>query len=328
MHRGTLKAGARGWSRRLAGLAAAVVAALAGASLAANWADDQVLPKSDRLIATISPAARIGASFFDLRFSSHEVRPAPSNSEIKLARLLFAQTPTYTYESGSRTAESEPAEREPAQAQTEPDQSEGAQTAQATIPLPRPRPSDTSVIPRDIAIDHPDDPTVLEKLSSMFKYRLTLASLTPSEGIFARKPDLTVLGYDNETAVYDISAHMVYLPDGSKLEAHSGLGGTRDDPNHVSEHQVGATPPAVYQLKLREQLFHGVQALRMEPVEGSALGRTGLLVHSYMLGPNGDSNGCVSVRDYDSFLAAYQKGTFKRLAVVTSIAAATRQSSL
>ena len=332
MHSGTLNAGARGRSRRLAGLAAAVAVALAGASVAANWVDDEVLSKSDR--STLSPAARIGASFFELRFSAHELRrAAASDAQMKLAKLLFAQAPTY--QNWSRLLENAPADSEPAQVESEPDQSEGAQTAQAVIPLPRPRPSEASVLPReiaidhhDIAIDHPEDPTVLEKLSSMFKYRLTLASLTPSDGIFASKPDLTALGYDNETAVYDISAHMVYLPDGSKLEAHSGLGETRDDPNHVSEHQVGATPPAVYELKPREQLFHGVQALRMQPVEGSALGRTGLLVHSYMLGPNGDSNGCVSVRDYDRFLAAYQKGTFKRLAVVTSIAAATRQSSL
>jgi len=74
-------------------------------------------------------------------------------------------------------------------------------------------------------------------------------------------------------------------------------------------------------------LFHGVQALRMQPVEGSALGRTGLLVHSYMLGPDGDSNGCVSIRDYDRFLAAYQKGDFRRLAVVTNLAGPARQSS-
>ena len=33
-----------------------------------------------------------------------------------------------------------------------------------------------------------------------------------------------------DTAVYDISAHMVYLPDGTKLEAHSGLGSDLDDP--------------------------------------------------------------------------------------------------
>ena len=31
-------------------------------------------------------------------------------------------------------------------------------------------------------------------------------------------------GYDRFTAVYDISARTVYLPDGTRLEAHSGLG--------------------------------------------------------------------------------------------------------
>jgi len=35
--------------------------------------------------------------------------------------------------------------------------------------------------------------------------------------------------YDRQTAVYDISAKTVYLPDGTKLEAHSGLGDKMDD---------------------------------------------------------------------------------------------------
>ena len=34
--------------------------------------------------------------------------------------------------------------------------------------------------------------------------------------------------YDRYTAVYDISARIVYLPDGTKLEAHSGLGDALD----------------------------------------------------------------------------------------------------
>ena len=38
-----------------------------------------------------------------------------------------------------------------------------------------------------------------------------------------------------------------------------------------------------------------------------------------MLGPNGDSNGCVSIREYDAFLQAYQRGQVKRLAVVASV---------
>jgi hypothetical protein len=35
-----------------------------------------------------------------------------------------------------------------------------------------------------------------------------------------------------------------------------------------------------------------------------------------MLGPNGDSNGCVSFRDYDAFLQAYKNHEITRLAVV------------
>lgn len=41
--------------------------------------------------------------------------------------------------------------------------------------------------------------------------------------------------YDQWTAVYDISAHTVYMPDGTKLEAHSGFGAGLDDPTQVNE---------------------------------------------------------------------------------------------
>jgi hypothetical protein len=126
--------------------------------------------------------------------------------------------------------------------------------------------------------------------------------------------------YDQWTAVYDISAHIVYMPDGTQLEAHSGLGSLLDDPSHVDEKMHGATPPNVYGLELREELFHGVRALRMIPEDGrKVFGRAGLLVHTFMLGPNGDSNGCVSIRNYDAFLQAYLDHKIKRLAVVASL---------
>lgn len=127
--------------------------------------------------------------------------------------------------------------------------------------------------------------------------------------------------YDRFTAVYDISAHTVYLPNGTKLEAHSGLREHLDDPRFVHLRMRGATPPHVYDLSPREALFHGVQALRLTPVggEGAIFGRAGLLAHTYMLGPNGDSNGCVSFRDYQSFLRAYKNGEIRRLAVVAHL---------
>lgn len=126
---------------------------------------------------------------------------------------------------------------------------------------------------------------------------------------------------DKLTAIYDISARTVYMPNGSKLEAHSGLGDKLDDPRYVNVRMHGATPPHIYDLKPREALFHGVPALRLTPVggEGAIFGRTGLLAHTYMLGPNGDSNGCVSFKDYSAFLKAYRNGEVKRLVVVAKM---------
>jgi len=153
-----------------------------------------------------------------------------------------------------------------------------------------------------------------------FTDKIKLASLTPGDGLLGRAPDLAALGYDSRTAVYDISAKALYLPSGVALEAHSGMGALMDDPQHVDQRMVGATPPATYDLKPREKLFHGVRALRLTPTEGtSALGRVGLLTHNYMLGPRGDSNGCVSIKDYDRFLKAWDNGEFNRLVVVPSL---------
>jgi hypothetical protein len=201
------------------------------------------------------------------------------------------------------------------------------------IPLPRSRPvaadqpaqaqTGSALALAAESAPRPADRSLLQKFSDMMRTRMTLASLGPNGGgLFGKGPDLTALGYDNETAVYDITAHAIYLPNGTVLEAHSGMGSLRDDPDHVSVHNIGATPIAVYALKPREREFHGVAALRMIPTEGSDIGgRSGLLVHSYMLGPNGDSNGCVSVKEYERFLRAYNDGQFSHIAVVTSVKA-------
>jgi hypothetical protein len=128
---------------------------------------------------------------------------------------------------------------------------------------------------------------------------------------------------DSHTAIYDISAHMVYLPDGQRLEAHSGLGSRLDDPRFVSDKHRGPTPPNVYDLSMREELFHGVRAIRLNPVGGGNMfGREGMLAHTYMLGPNGESNGCVSFSNYPAFLSAFQSGEINRLVVVEHLAAA------
>jgi hypothetical protein len=128
-----------------------------------------------------------------------------------------------------------------------------------------------------------------------------------------------VLAANPNTALYDIAKRVVYLPDGDKLEAHSGYGQWIDDPESVHRKDVGVTPPNVYAVSFREKPFHGVRALRMKPVgSGNMYGRGGILAHSYLLGDGGASNGCISVRDYDRFLKAYEDGKFNQIIVLRS----------
>jgi hypothetical protein len=180
-----------------------------------------------------------------------------------------------------------------------------------------------------MSITGADKPSIYEKLwgkpqpkASLLSFASADASVTGSLGS-GQNPALGGAQplYDRSTAVYDISAHMVYLPDGTKLEAHSGLGNKLDDPRSANIRMRGVTPPHLYDLQPRESLFHGVPALRLNPVGGeeAIYGRSGLLAHTYMLGPNGDSNGCVSFRDYNAFLNAYRNQGIKRLAVVARI---------
>jgi hypothetical protein len=123
---------------------------------------------------------------------------------------------------------------------------------------------------------------------------------------------------DHKTAIYDISGHTVYMPNGERLEAHSGLGEHKDNPSSYKLRMRGPTPPNVYRLTMRERLFHGVAAIRLNPLDYGAMnGRDGMLAHTYMLGPRGDSNGCVSFRDYSKFLAAFRRGEVNRMIVVS-----------
>jgi hypothetical protein len=173
------------------------------------------------------------------------------------------------------------------------------------IPLPRSRPA---------AADQPAQTSQALALATASIPTAPIESLPPQP---AERSVLQKLSDMVKT-----KAHAVYLPNGTVMEAHSGMGSLRDDPDHVSMRMVGATPPAVYSLKPREKDFHGVAALRMTPADGSDIGgRSGLLVHSYMLGPNGDSNGCISVRDFDHFRKAYDDGQFTHIAVVNSVKA-------
>ena len=197
------------------------------------------------------------------------------------------------------------------------------------VPIPRSRPpiagtlADGGRLPaQPMTGGSFDVSSAVRNVFAMLPPGLQLASINPDGGLLGngQEKPVDVSVYGEQTAVYDITARVVHMPDGTRLEAHSGFGDLMDDVENVHVRDRGATPPNVYELSLREKLFHGVQALRLKPVgEGELFGRNGLLAHSYLLGPNGQSNGCVSFKDYDAFLKAYHSGDIKRLVVVKSI---------
>jgi Protein of unknown function (DUF2778) len=305
------------WAAIAFAIAAAVAAWLAGIDPTA-WVLADAAPTAGNVLSFndrfVSPSADASARLLVQSWSSEvevKLQQAKSRLAQKLQAELFQPQPLLPQDFRTAVA----------------DDPKPAVTSPSGIPLPRARPVEPKQLEAESspapvpAFARPDDRSLLQKFSDILpKSRFTLASLGPDGGPYHDGPDLSALGYDKQTAVYDISAHAVYLPNGSRLEAHSGMGKLMDDPEHVNMRMVGATPPTTYDLKPRESIFHGVEALRMIPLDGSAtLGRSGLLTHSYMLGPNGQSNGCVSIKNYDSFLAAYKDGLINRLVVVPSL---------
>jgi hypothetical protein len=236
------------------------------------------------------------------------------------------------------------AAQEPPQPAPEIEVAEATPPEPVPVPLPVPRPAElrtpklpsvrqqmasasaAPATPRAAApaAVSPDNRSFMEKLfgvhpASPPANALSYASVDDATGSIApsaRFSPVPEIG-GGGTAVYDIVAQVVTLPNGERLEAHSGLGDMMDNPRHVNVRMRGPTPPGTYVVTEREALFHGVRALRLTPVGGSAAiyGRDGILAHTYMLGPRGDSNGCVSFRNYDRFLQAYLRGEVKRLVV-------------
>lgn len=219
--------------------------------------------------------------------------------------------------------------------------------ATSSVAPPRRQPKEASAAPaprtggmRLASVPTPDaaapgeEPGVVQRL---------FAALTPS----GREDDVTgsISAYaptdhlprkdDHRTAVYDIVSHTVHMPNGERLEAHSGLGQGFDNPSFSHVRMRGPTPPQTYRLTMRERLFHGVAAIRLTPIgEETMHGRDGMLAHTYMLGPRGESNGCVSFKDYSKFLAAFRRGEVTHMIVVArltgspaSVIAARRASS-
>jgi type VI secretion system (T6SS) effector TldE1-like protein len=181
-----------------------------------------------------------------------------------------------------------------------------------SVPLPQPHPSKHEIARSPVGQATPQIAAATPPAASISEKSVTQQQ--------AHNKSLPLPDLGSRTAVYDISARTVYLPNGDRLEAHSGLGDKLDDPRYVHVRMRGPTPPNVYDLTLRAQRFHGVRAIRLNPVDdGKMFGRAGMLAHTYMLGPNGQSNGCVSFRDYPKFLEAFLRGEVDRLVVVPNL---------
>lgn len=174
-----------------------------------------------------------------------------------------------------------------------------------SIPLPSLRPQIAKLAP---AIAPKTGSEAVEQEVAMLRPE------KPSLPAMSSRPSVTM---GARTAVYEIETATVHMPNGEKLEAHSGLGTMRDNPKYVHVKMKGSTPPSSYKLTMREALFHGVEALRLTPESGvNPHGRNGLLAHTYMLARRGESNGCVVFKEYPRFLAAFKRGDVNRIVVV------------
>ena len=133
-------------------------------------------------------------------------------------------------------------------------------------------------------------------------------------------------GNSTRVAIYDVSNATVYLPDGSKLRAHSGIGNMRDNPRYEHVTMRGPTPAGIYRLSMREKRFYGVEAIRMTSIDGrDPKNRTGLLTHTNLLRGQIGSHGCVAFQNYQPFLNAFKRGQVNTLVVVPELPSSPNQ---
>lgn len=246
----------------------------------------------------------------------------PTNTaEAAPVALGYAATPRATETMAAADPRVEPFEELLSAPQTE---DQGALPDDGPVPGAKPQAK-----PRVERVPAPEAPlaaTTTEKpkrktLFGMLAYAKPDNPITTDDGaggIFNRKNSLP--GPGSRIAVYVIEDSVVHMPNGEKLRAHSGRGHMRDNPKYVHVKNMGPTPPNVYKLRMREARFHGVEAIRMNPVgDAKMYNRDGFLTHTYLLRRRGDSSGCVVFEDYNKFLNAYKRGNVHTLIVVPSM---------
>jgi hypothetical protein len=196
----------------------------------------------------------------------------------------------------------------------------------SAIPLPEARP----LIDRDVAEQKPAEDKPLDGKPAVRAKRdkdggKDVAYAKPERSLFgdlfkSKANETGWLGKGTKVAIYDVSNATVYLPDGTKLRAHSGIGGMRDNPRYEHVKMRGPTPAGVYRLSMREERFYGVEAIRMTSIDGrDPKNRTGLLTHTNLLRGQKGSHGCVAFQNYQPFLRAFKRGQITMMIVVPEL---------
>jgi hypothetical protein len=191
------------------------------------------------------------------------------------------------------------------------------------IPLPEARPLIEKAVIEDKPADEKPASTTKRTRKDAVK---DLAYAKPERSLFGdlfssrNKDKGGWLGKGTRVAIYDVSNATVYLPDGTKLRAHSGIGNMRDNPRYEHVKMRGPTPVGIYRLSMREKRFYGVEAIRMTSIDGrDPKNRTGLLTHTNLLRGQTGSHGCVAFQNYQPFLRAFKRGQIDTLVVVPEL---------
>jgi hypothetical protein len=190
------------------------------------------------------------------------------------------------------------------------------------IPLPEARPLIETVVIEQKPAE--EKPVVRAKRAKQDDAK-DVAYAKPERSLFgdlfkSKANDTGWLGKGTKVAIYDVSNATVYLPDGTKLRAHSGIGHMRDNPRYEHVKMRGPTPAGIYRLSMREERFYGVEAIRMTSIDGrDPKNRTGLLTHTNLLRGQKGSHGCVAFQNYQPFLRAFKRGQITMMIVVPEL---------
>jgi len=317
--------------------AAPKAARLEGAQLAAVLS---ARPESERLNSTL------GAAFASAAEEEKFVALAALRPEAEVVKQMLGEAMNQTVALAPRTQRSEAAivtaSIPSTIAEEEPLSDESAVETAAIEAEEAGRTEEVAALMDDTLPIEGPLPTSRPQTAAKALEAMAVAKLTkpgrPAPVEEAEEPASTVLAYarpDNpvkplapvaplpnlgtkKIAIYDITNGVVHMPNGTKLEAHSGIGKMRDNPKYTHVKMKGPTPPGTYKLSMREKPFHGVAAIRLTSVDGKhPQNRTGLLAHTYLLrSAPGDSHGCVAFKHYDKFLAAFRRGEITHMVIV------------